>query len=75
LHIVLRGGRDRPNYDPESVRPAAVALKKAGLDPVLMVDRSHADSGKQHTAQEKVWNSVIAQRAGGNASLIGLIIT
>ena len=73
-HVVLRGGRDRPNYDPESIRAAAAALQKAGLAQGLMVDCSHANSGKQHAAQEKVWDSVIAQRAEGNDSLVGLMV-
>jgi 3-deoxy-7-phosphoheptulonate synthase len=73
-HVVLRGGRDRPNYDSESIQAATAALRKAGLAPVLMVDCSHANSGKQHAAQERVWDSVIAQRAEGNDSLVGLMI-
>ena len=73
-HVVLRGGRDRPNYDADSVRAAAAALQKAGLEQVLMVDCSHANSGKQHAAQEKVWDSVIEQRVRGNTSLIGLMV-
>lgn len=73
-HVVLRGGRDRPNYDPESIRAATAALQKSGLEPTVMVDCSHANSGKQHTAQEKVWDSVIEQRAAGNSSLIGLMV-
>lgn len=61
-HLVLRGGRARPNFDPESIAVAARDLRAAGLPPVLMVDCSHANSGKQHAQQEVVWNSVLAQR-------------
>jgi 3-deoxy-7-phosphoheptulonate synthase len=49
-------------------------LKKAGLSPALMVDCSHANSSKQPERQEVVWQSVIAQRAAGNNSLIGLMV-
>ena len=73
-HVVLRGGRLRANYDPDSIVAAAAILKKAGLPEVLMVDCSHANSGKQHARQEEVWNSVITQRAGGNTALIGLMV-
>ena len=73
-HVVLRGGRLRANYDPDSIFAAAAILKKAGLPEVLMVDCSHANSGKQHARQEEVWNSVITQRAGGNTALIGLMV-
>jgi 3-deoxy-7-phosphoheptulonate synthase len=73
-HIVLRGGRSRPNYDAESIREAESKLTDAGLPPVLMVDCSHANSAKQHSRQEEVWRSVIEQRAAGTRSLIGLMV-
>lgn len=73
-HLVLRGGRARPNYDAASLREAETKLKEAGLPAVLMVDCSHANSGKLHTRQEEVWQNVIAQRAAGNDSLIGAMI-
>jgi 3-deoxy-7-phosphoheptulonate synthase len=73
-HMVLRGGRQRTNYDPESIAAAGEALGKAGLPAGIMVDCSHANSGKQHARQEEVWRSVIAQRVAGNASLIGMMV-
>jgi len=73
-HVVLRGGRLQANYDPESIALATATLAKAGLPPVLMVDCSHANSGKQHARQEEVWRSVVAQRSAGNDSLIGLMV-
>src|SRR5256886_2871674 len=65
-HVVLRGGRLQTNYDPESIATAVATLKKAGLPSMLMVDCSHANSGKQHARQEEVWRSVIQQRIGGH---------
>jgi 3-deoxy-7-phosphoheptulonate synthase len=73
-HVVLRGGRAKANYDPESIAAATASLTKAGLPAVLMVDCSHANSGKQHARQEEVWRSVIQQRAEGNRALIGLMV-
>jgi len=73
-HIVLRGGRTRSNYDAASIREAEEKLKSEKLPPVLMVDCSHANSGKQHAKQEDVWRSVIQQRIAGTRSLIGLMI-
>jgi 3-deoxy-7-phosphoheptulonate synthase len=73
-HIVLRGGRERPNYDAQSIRDAAASLKKAGLSEVLMVDCSHANSGKQHARQEEVWRSLIEQRIAGSKPIIGVMI-
>jgi len=73
-HIVLRGGNVRTNYDAESIADAVEQLNKAGLPTGLMVDCSHANSGKQHTRQEQVWRCVIDQRAAGNRTLIGLMV-
>jgi len=73
-HIVLRGGRSQTNYDAASIRAAETKLAQTGLPSVLMVDCSHANSGKQHARQEEVWHSVIAQRAAGTRSLIGMMV-
>jgi len=73
-HVVLRGGRLRPNYDSESLREAETQLVKAGLPAVLMVDCSHANSAKQHARQEEVWQNVIEQRLAGNRALIGAMV-
>ena len=73
-HIVLRGGRAQANYDEKSICESERKLVEAGLPPVLMVDCSHANSGKQHARQEEVWNSVVEQRAGGKRSLIGVMV-
>ena len=73
-HVVLRGGRARPNYDAASLREAEAQLIAADLPPVLMVDCSHANSGKQHARQEEVWRSVIEQRLQGNRALIGMML-
>jgi len=73
-HVILRGGRERTNYDPETVAEAAAALEAARLAPRLMVDCSHANSGKQHERQQAVWSSVVGQRAAGNAALMGAML-
>jgi len=73
-HLVLRGGRARSNYDAESIRDAETKLARAGLARVLMVDCSHANSGKQHALQEEAWRSVIQQRLAGARSLIGVML-
>lgn len=73
-HVVLRGGRLQPNYDPESIRQAETALAKAGLPSVLMVDCSHANSAKQPARQEDVWRSLVEQRLAGNKSIMSAMI-
>ncbi|UCG15682.1 MAG: 3-deoxy-7-phosphoheptulonate synthase [Phycisphaerales bacterium] len=73
-HVILRGGRDGPNYDPQSVAHAIEALREAKLPTRLMIDCSHANCGKKHQNQELVWNSVIQQRLEGNTSLVGIML-
>ena len=73
-HVVLRGGRLRTNYDADSIRQAEAKLASKHLPAVLMVDCSHANSGKQPAKQEDVWRSVITQRAAGTRSLIGMMV-
>lgn len=73
-HVVLRGGSDGPNYSAASLAQAEKALTKASLDPVVMVDCSHANANKQHERQEEVWNDLVQQRVGGNPNLIGMMV-
>lgn len=73
-HVVLRGGRAMTNYDAASIRAAEEKLVSEKLPPVLMVDCSHANSGKQFARQEDVWHSVIEQRVAGTRSLIGAMV-
>jgi 3-deoxy-7-phosphoheptulonate synthase len=73
-HLVLRGGRSQTNYDAKSIGEAEAQLVRAGLPPVLMVDCSHANSGKQPARQEDVWRSIVEQRVGGTRSLMGAMI-
>jgi 3-deoxy-7-phosphoheptulonate synthase len=73
-HVVLRGGRARANYDAQSIREAEAKLAEHKLPRVLMVDCSHANSGKQPERQEEVWRSVIEQRLAGTNSLIGMMV-
>jgi 3-deoxy-7-phosphoheptulonate synthase len=73
-HMVLRGGRAASNYDPESIAHALAQLAARGMPPVVLVDCSHANSGKVPARQEDVWRSVVAQRRAGTGGLIGLML-
>ncbi len=73
-HLVLRGGRDKTNYDPSSLEAARVSLKKHKLPERLMVDCSHANSGKEATKQETAWKSVVEQKKGGSPGILGLML-
>ena len=73
-HLVLRGGEAGPNHDETSVALARNALARQGLTPRIMVDCSHANSGKNPLRQPAVLESVVDQRVAGDASLRGVMI-
>lgn len=73
-HLVLRGGRSGPNYTAEHLERAAERLIVAGLSPRLLVDCSHANSSKDFHKQCLAWKDVVAQRAAGNDSIIGMML-
>jgi 3-deoxy-7-phosphoheptulonate synthase len=73
-HIILRGGRQTVNYTAEAVAETTAKMQKAGLDPRIMIDFSHANSGKDYTRQPIVGRNVAAQIADGNRNIIGVMI-
>ncbi len=73
-HVVLRGGRNGTNYEAPQVAEAAEKLRAAGLPDSLMIDCSHANSGKDPRRQPDVWRSILAQRASGTREIIGAMI-
>ena len=73
-HLVLRGGHGVPNYDAASVAAARRTLEKQGIASRIMVDCSHANSGKNPLRQPAVLQSVIEQRLAGDMSLRGVML-
>ncbi|KRG44183.1 phospho-2-dehydro-3-deoxyheptonate aldolase [Stenotrophomonas panacihumi] len=72
-HVILRGG-SRPNYDADSVDAAAAVLQKSGLAQRLMIDASHANSGKNPDNQPKVIADIAAQLAAGETRIVGAMV-
>ena len=62
------------NYTAESVAQTAAQMEKAGLDPRIMIDFSHANSNKDYTRQALVCHDVAGQIAGGDRNIIGAMI-
>ena len=66
-HVILRGGDERPELLVEPRRVARrPSSRAAGLAPRLMVDCSHANSGKDPARQPDVLRDVAAQIAVGH---------
>jgi 3-deoxy-7-phosphoheptulonate synthase len=72
-HIILRGGRT-PNYDAESIRACEALLQRADLPPRIMVDCSHAQTGKDYTRQPEVLGNLVDQVRAGNRSIMGFML-
>jgi 3-deoxy-7-phosphoheptulonate synthase len=73
-HIILRGGRQTVNYDAASVDETCRLLEKAGLPARVMIDCSHANSGKDSRKQPGVCRNVAAQIAGGDRRIVGVML-
>jgi 3-deoxy-7-phosphoheptulonate synthase len=73
-HIILRGGRKLVNYTAESVAQTAAQMQKAGIQPRIMIDFSHANSNKDYTCQALVCHDVARQIADGNRNILGVMI-
>ncbi|MDR6639928.1 3-deoxy-7-phosphoheptulonate synthase [Paenarthrobacter nitroguajacolicus] len=67
-HVILRGGRKGPNYSASDVAAASSKLAAKGLNPRLIVDASHANSGKSHHRQAEVALEIGAQLETGSSS-------
>jgi 3-deoxy-7-phosphoheptulonate synthase len=73
-HLILRGGRNGPNYSSEHVAQTAELLHERGLAPRFMIDCSHANSNKDYRRQGDVWNNILQQRLGGSDAIIGMML-
>ena len=73
-HVILRGGASGPNYGAQEVAAASAALAEAGLNPRLIVDASHANSGKSHHRQAEVALEIAAQVEAGGSAIAGLML-
>lgn len=74
-HLVLRGGsRSGPNFGAEHIAQASALLQKAGAPNAVLVDCSHANSGKRFERQPEVAHDVATQIAAGQRAIIGVML-
>jgi 3-deoxy-7-phosphoheptulonate synthase len=73
-HVILRGGSDGPNHDAGSVAEAVTGVGGAGLPARVMIDCSHANSGKDHLRQAEVAHEIAARIAAGESGISGLML-
>ncbi len=73
-HVILRGGRQKTNYDSESLDEVEVNLQKANLPLRMMIDCSHANSQKQFKEQITVAKNIAAKVSDGDNRIQGLML-
>lgn len=73
-HIILRGGVHGPNYHENDVESAVEDMKKAGLEPRIVIDCSHANSNKDYTRQKRVLRSIVDQKVWGDTAIKGFML-
>jgi len=73
-HVILRGGSGQPNHGAAWVEAATEKLRAAGLAERLVIDASHANSGKDPARQPGVAADVGDQVAAGSAAIVGMML-
>jgi 3-deoxy-7-phosphoheptulonate synthase len=73
-HVILRGGSSGPNYSADDVAQVVADLESAGLPGHVMIDCSHANSGKDHEKQPLVVSDVAGQLSEGSHSIMGVML-
>ncbi len=73
-HVILRGGASGPNFSADHIAGVTRELTKAGLAPRLMVDCSHANSGKDPARQPAVLAALATGLEQGSTSVFGVML-
>jgi 3-deoxy-7-phosphoheptulonate synthase len=70
--IVVRGGTE-PNYEATAIRDVQERLQSKNLRPLVIVDCSHGNSGKDYRNQHVVFKDVVGQMQA-NSGIVGLML-
>jgi 3-deoxy-7-phosphoheptulonate synthase len=73
-HLILRGGGGSTNFDASSVARAIAELETAGVNPHLMIDASHSNSGKDPARQPLVAANIAEQIVAGQRRIVGVML-
>jgi 3-deoxy-7-phosphoheptulonate synthase len=73
-HLVLRGGARGPNYSAQHIAAAVELLRQNNLPPHLMLDCSHANSGKDPARQPVVAQDIAAQITAGQRAIVAVML-
>lgn len=72
-HVILRGGKNGPNYSYENIKKMENLLREKEIKPAIMIDCSHGNSNKNFENQKKVLGETINSMQD-NKNVIGVMI-
>lgn len=73
-HLVLRGGTAGPNFSAAHIRQTSDLLRSRDLPSRIMVDCSHANSGKDPSRQPAVAEDLAQQIESGESAIAGIML-
>ena len=73
-HVIIRGGSGGPNYYEEDIEQMEGLLADIGVNPSLLIDCSHANSGKNFSRQARVLRAALDLRLRGHNSVRGVML-
>ena len=73
-HIIMRGGSSGPNYYEEDIEKAEELLSDIGVNPSIIIDCSHANSGKRPERQSRVLRAAMDLRERERSSVRGVML-
>jgi len=73
-HVILRGGSKWPNYSKSHINPVIDALRDTWIESGIIIDFSHANSGKKHENQTLVCTEVAKQIREWNKNIVWVMI-
>lgn len=73
-HLVLRGGKQGPNYSKEHCGTAALEMARAGLRPAIIVDCNHENSARKYDKQIVIADELIRRKMLGEKELRGIML-
>ncbi len=73
-HVVLRGSKQQPNYDTNTIQHTIHLLNQLKLINRVMIDCSHGNSEQDYLQQMNVIQTLAKRIAEGDHSLLGVMI-
>ena len=74
VHIILRGGGGKSNYDHDSISQAHSLIQQKQNERRIMIDCSHGNSNKDYRRQPEVFREVLRMFKEGQRAILGMML-